>query len=94
MCVRCSPDKLCDDCLEALFGQLRGVAERRGEQLAMTIAEKRGRHRSQDRDLVLALARVRLTDITTDRRLLYRLAEPFTMRFEKTMAERGLVTTG
>lgn len=68
MLCTCPRDALCDVCLEASWMQLRGVAARRGEAWAVGTATE------GDRELLVALARKQIEDVTRDPRLLERLA--------------------
>lgn len=66
-----------DDDLEQRFLQLKGVAARRGERWADEIRERRGTAAPADRELAIAIARVKpglVADLTDDDRLRDRLA--------------------
>lgn len=78
LCPCRAGDVLCDLCRDGLYAQLRGVAACRGERWAVYLAKRndlRGQPWPEGSDKVLAIARVKVADLTRDPQLLELLAE-------------------
>ena len=76
MFAHCPADRLCDACVESWLAQLRGVAARRGEAWAESVALRVTERRPWPRDeRAFAIARRKVSDLARDARLLDQLAD-------------------
>lgn len=85
-CACWSTAERCELCRDGLFAQLRGSAALRGERYADELAARRGTRGYMAPEQLLAVARERCADLSSDRKLLELLAAEFLVWAERRWA--------